>query len=560
MNKGKFDVDAVSVQELFGNIANRFTVPRYQRRYAWDDEHVETLCSDIWEAVQAKEDDYFLGALVLSKTENGHLETIDGQQRLATVTTLLAVLRDKFHQLELKDAAQKLQEYIIRTDLRSNEIPVLTLGALDAEDFYKYVQLPLTHPQREAPGTKKPIGRPGRPPKNFVRNAYDLLSKWAEESVAALDSPKKQETLLTLADFVMRKLTFISTEVASDDQAYIIFETLNDRGLDLSIADLLKNHLFSLAAKLGPAELDTVSVLWQQLTTTMEGVALPKFLRHHWLSHHGVVTQRKLYTALKEHLKKAKKVPRSFLNELITDAQIYARLVAPKQEDLEALTLRDLNLMGVTQHLPFLLAAKQALKEKQFSEIVKLVESLTMRYLVVGNQNPNKLERSYSEWAILIRRGGTGDGLQAKANDLLTQVPSFEEGFKSLTNLPPAHVRYILRKIEEHKTSKELTIAWSGVEIEHILPQTPSDAWVEAIGLPQKVVEQLSSKLGNLTLLSKPLNKKVSNKPFQIKLQHYKQTKIKITQDLERFNSWDNQTIEQRQSEFAALAMSLWPV
>ncbi|MBF8266870.1 MAG: hypothetical protein HW388_378 [Dehalococcoidia bacterium] len=561
MANPRFVVDDVSIAELFGTATNRFRVPQYQRRYSWDYQQVDQLWTDILEASESGEEDYFLGALVLSKTDDDAVETIDGQQRLATLTILLSVLRDHLVQHKREDVANKLHDYILRPDLRGTRTPVVTLGPADADDFHNYVQLPLTDPDREAPGIRRPAGRRGRPQKNYVRNAYDLLSRRIEEKINGQSEEEAIENLISIASFVTRKVTLISTLVTSDDQAYIIFETLNDRGLDLSIADLLKNHLFSLAAKRVSGELDSVTVLWQQLATTLEGVSIPRFLRHYWLSHYRVVTQRKLYGTIKAYLVSSKKNPRTFLDELISDAQIYVQLVSPKQGDPQALTLRDLALMGITQHLPLLMAASRVVP-KEFSKVVGLVESLTMRYSIVGNLNPNRLERSYSEWAIQLRNNRSLEGLQDKAKMLLAQAPDFVDGFQALTDSPIAHVRYILRKLEEHKTSKELTIAWGRVDVEHILPQTPSKEWIATTGLPPQDIGQLSARLGNLTLLSKPLNKAASNRSFGEKCEsHYKKSEIHITRELMTdFNEWNEDTIEQRQQRFAKLANEIWQI
>ncbi len=238
-------------------------------------EQVDQLWTDITEALEQQEDEYFLGAIVLANTDDNYLETIDGQQRLATLTILLSVLRDQFYERGNTKVLDKIHDLVIRTDFRGNQAAIRTLGADDAEDLHKYVQLLPNDPDRIPRGTKKAPAGPGRPPKNYIRNAYDLLWNRVDEYTAGLSAEKAVESLIRVAEFVTKNLTFITAQVESDEHAYVVFETLNDRGLDLSIADLLKNHLFSLAARRG--ELTQVTALWGNLVTTLENIPLPRF-------------------------------------------------------------------------------------------------------------------------------------------------------------------------------------------------------------------------------------------------------------------------------------------
>ena len=121
-----------------------------------------------------------------------------------------------------------------------------------------------------------------------------------------------------------------------------------------------------------------------------------------------------------------------------------------------------------------------------------------MRYLIVGNQNPNQLERKYSEWAITFREHKSLDKIHKGVTDLLSQSPDFEMGFLQLAELPAAQVRYILRKIEEYKTTREFDLAWKAVNIEHILPQTPSQEWIDELAQDEEELEEMTRKLGNL--------------------------------------------------------------
>src|SRR5699024_5915129 len=116
--------------------------------------------------------------------------------------------------------------------------------------------------------------------------------------------------ILELVELLTKNFLMISISVNSDTDAYIIFETLNDRGMDLSTADLLKNHLFS---KVNKDEVSSVQRSWTELTNTLNQDNITSFLRHYWLAKYERVTDKKLYEKIKRHIQKRNVSVRSFV-------------------------------------------------------------------------------------------------------------------------------------------------------------------------------------------------------------------------------------------------------
>lgn len=77
--------------------SRRFRVPAYQRSYAWEVDHVDALLEDIREAISNKEREYFLGSIVVTADESGRFEVVDGQQRLTTISLVLAAIKEIFY-------------------------------------------------------------------------------------------------------------------------------------------------------------------------------------------------------------------------------------------------------------------------------------------------------------------------------------------------------------------------------------------------------------------------------------------------------------------------------
>src|SRR5215210_7314580 len=137
---------------------NRLEVPRYQRSYAWTDKHVKDLFTDLADALQNDEPEYFLGSIVAIGTDTDRIEVVDGQQRLATVTILLAAIRDYFFKNGESERASDIErEYLARRDLRTQEvIPNLRLNELDNDFFAKRIVSRPDDPGRSIPpGTRE---------------------------------------------------------------------------------------------------------------------------------------------------------------------------------------------------------------------------------------------------------------------------------------------------------------------------------------------------------------------------------------------------------------------
>lgn len=560
MTVTKFDVQARSLGDLLSSGSPQFTVPHYQRPFAWTNEQVDELWSDLLAAIDEKDEDYFMGAVVLiHQGKGGKFSIIDGQQRIATLTVVLAALRDRLEDLGELETASELHRLIIRKTLQKETVPIVVLRDRENSRYFaEHIQRRIH--DRPAP----PKGKPGRPRKIYIKQAYETSRERVGDEIVELSDKKKIQRLIRIAEFVKDGVVLITTIVGSDTDAYVVFETLNHRGLDLTIADLVKNHLFSLGSK--SDHLEEMRSLWEQTTSNLEGegVSVPRFLRHFWLSKHARVTERKLFVRIKDHLRPLKADGHlRFASDLATEASLYRRLVEPSATDPHATDIVDFRDMGIMQHLPLLLAARVAgLPAMQFSRLVALCGTVTMRYLISGDRNPNQLERSYSTWAIRLRKGGEGvvDEIVNEANSLCPDDDEFMAGFKALANLKTAQTRYVLRKVNEHLSGKEMRLAGPAyVHLEHILPLNPSPGWTPYIPSDRQKARALAQRLGNLTLLDEMLNKEASNRPFdQKKANYYSKSKIEITKQLCTEDTWDAKRIDARQEKMASFAPAIW--
>src|SRR5262245_28246836 len=116
----KISIDLSGLGRALSN--GPWAVPAYQRSYAWEKEHVSQLFADIQDAIGNEEDEYFLGSVVVKDADSGPAEIVDGQQRLATATILIAAIRDHFfHKKDIARVESLEKEYLFDTNFRTQE-------------------------------------------------------------------------------------------------------------------------------------------------------------------------------------------------------------------------------------------------------------------------------------------------------------------------------------------------------------------------------------------------------------------------------------------------------
>jgi uncharacterized protein with ParB-like and HNH nuclease domain len=346
-----FDKEIAAVFEGF------YRIPRFQRPYSWEREHIEEFWND---TISEQESDYFIGSIVLFKDKDA-LGIVDGQQRLTTLTMMLAALRNTFRENDLDDLAKGVHQLIERRDINNQKMYVLR-----SESSYPY--LPEFIQKWGEPKIQPKIG----PEERLLKEGFEYIAEQFQDVVSsAKDDPslsgtKKQQKLqqkLTEIRDKLLHLKVIYTLLDNEDDAYVIFETLNTRGKDLTISDLIKNLLTRLIKQPNKG-VDTTRDKWNAILELFEASSVPisvnSFLHHYWLSKYDYTTEKKLYKALKKTLNKSN--ADKFLDTLVLESQHYRQLFEPnyKKWNKDDLEIRDglaaLNLFKVRQQIPMTLA------------------------------------------------------------------------------------------------------------------------------------------------------------------------------------------------------------
>lgn len=545
-------------------LADRYImVPPYQRAYSWTDEQIEELLRDLSDAMREKDAEYFLGTVVLTKNKTGQHAVIDGQQRLATISILICAIRNHFYAISDAERADELhRDYLAKKELRGlSETPHLTLMASDNGFYESYI---LPKPSPTAAKSKKSISASNARLETALRLCTEHVSTLAKTT----NTPAV--VLLDWIEYLNDKAKVIVVEVNDEAAAYTIFEVLNDRGLELSVSDLLKNFIFRVAGD----KVSEAQEHWSRMVGILEGSgaeekALKTFIRHVWASRYGVTREKDLYDKIRQHITgKIRSV--SFVKELNELAILYVALDNPSDELWKEYgpsvreAVEALQLLKATQIRPLLLAIVANFEPKEVRKALPMLVCWTVRFMVVGKLGSGPLESGYADRAQEVSSGKIRTAMQLfdASKSFLSNDGEFEQGFSVARSSAQYLARFYLRVLEKQSsaaTGDELVVNpnFDAVNLEHIMPQTRAPHW-EFIPVEQH--DNYVKRLGNLVLLDRVLNERIGNLSFADKAKVFEKSKISTTREISTATSWDAKAIDERQKQMAKLAVQAWPL
>lgn len=539
----------------------QLAVPIYQRPYAWEEKNISDLFSDIHNAISSNENEYFLGTIVLSGKENSsELEIVDGQQRITSIVIFLSSIRDYFENNNQQRQAASIQnDFISGYDRQRDEnLPKLKLGQLDNTFFRKYIvdkeieEKQIKDSHRRIATTKK------------------LATEQIEKLVKA--SNQDLNLLHEWINFIEEKLKVVSIIVPSKANAFTIFETLNDRGIELAQVDLLKNYLYSKAAG---DRLEEIQNLWIEMTSKIESAEneslILTFIRHHWSSQYGLTREknRELYNGIKSNIRNSSQAV-SFVDNLNKDTGLYLAIINHNHQywnDFDQTVkqhVETLNFFKLEQFRPLLLAILKKFKDKkEVKKALKLIVSWLVRNLITGSLGGGTLEKEYANKAKKVFNEEIKNAKELR-EDLKKLIPDdveFKEKFITATVNTEKYARYYLRAIENQKkgiTSPELIVNSDPdvVNLEHILPKNPHKNWSN---FNEDQVVSLNKRIGNLTLMQNKLNSEQGNEPFSQKKIYFMSSDLWITKMIaDNYDVWTPDNIRDRQEQLANIAVQTW--
>lgn len=554
--------DKKSLRSLLSVDEQQFRIPPYQRPYSWTFEQVDDLWDDLLENIATG---HFLGSVVMSTANELRPIVIDGQQRLTTLMLLMSALRDECTRRGMQRPAQRIDRRLVADELADGDSYFkFKTGRANWSVFRDFVLRPSGDP-----GRKDDPHALDRDVRARNRPLLDNLARLRSHLAGKLESLPEAQRVKWLEEFdraLVQNTEFVVIEVRDLADAFLLFETLNDRGLQLSAADLLKSHLLGeIATTASDEDVDEAAAEWEAMLEDLGAqVDVTRFLRHYLLGSLPKVRKDDVFGHFKQLV--AEKGASWVLEDLRRSARFYGEFENPQKVSHEPTrrVLADLQTLRAVTCYIALLPARRYLSESDFLDYARLTEILTFRYSSVVGLGTNDLERKYHDAAKVLHESA-GAELEKSRQILISAMPDAEQfrvAFERLTMGRQYLLRYTLRKIEEHLTpTKEKEIkTGSLVHIEHVMPQKLTDAWRAQLGVDASRHGEYLNRWGNLTLFYAGLNIPASNKTFEEKKAYYKESQVELTQRLCKETAWGPAQIETRQRWLADVAEGLWRV
>lgn len=566
----KIEANDKEVQDIFS--LGYFKIPRFQRPYSWTEEEVKNFWDDI---VIEVHDEYFIGSMVVYQTEKPYFGIVDGQQRLTTITLMLAALRNAFSILGEINLARGVHNYIEKANIDNvNEF------ILNSETSFPYLQ---DHIQSfEGAKVDCTVGHE----ELKLKIAFDIINKKIysfmpmyktidaqldlvdESRVAVIDRLKTiRNKILSL------KLVFIQLD--NEDDAYLIFETLNTRGKDLTTPDLVKNLLLK-KLKSSNKTLDNSKIIWNKILEKFDdyGVenAMSSFLHHHWLSKYGDTTEQKLFGEIKKHVSNSD-LAFSLLIEFQKNADYYASIRNPNnyswtpEENEVKESLQALNILNVKQQIPMVLSLIRAYREQKLTlrallKILSKIEAFHFVFNTITSQHSSgSISTLYYKHARELTTANNHDKIQSifssLTRSLKSKLPEFKEFEIEFTNLVYTKSKTRNKKILTYilsrfmgKSINGLPIDYEFTSIEHVLPQSKESN------------EDVVGSIGNLILIDRKTNsEELKDFDFPKKIEILNIKGYPLDSDLLNAAQWTEEEISNRAKSMAHKAFyELWSI
>jgi len=544
----------------------QFVVPLFQRTYSWQEKHYTALWRDVYERSTSPADasGHFLGSVVLAPSPNNSAAgpqrwlVIDGQQRLTTLMLLLAAIRDH---VRVSDpiSAERIADQCLVNKYQHGDLRLRLLPTQADRSAYRSIVLG-DEPSSQADG---------------LTAAYQYF----RSRLTSVDDPADDQDILAIENVVRTGLSMVEIDVEHGDNEYRIFESLNNTGLALTQADLLRNYLFMRLPKRGEGVFADLWLPMQQQLTNGELELLV------WLDlvvrGDERVRQSEVYQAQQlrlEQLGASEEVIEGAITDLARRATYLIRILKPQTEPdprlrarLERLAAwRSQTAYPLVMHLYDLLS-QGATTAAEVAAALESIESFLVRRMIcyVPTNNLNRIFNSAPREIGVV--ADVGDAVRrylstarrAWPSDAAVRKAALERPFYWTGRAPQR--AYVLRQLEESYGSPEpVDYTRAKLTVEHVLPQAVSEEWLQQLAnevvdgqSPRELHDELVHTLGNLTLTAE--NSRLSNSLFQRKQDILAASALTMNKEIAATEHWGKAAIQARSERLANKMTDIWP-
>lgn len=533
-----------------------FTIPPYQRPYAWEETQVEELLNDLTEAMQPKEQAdgfYFLGSIVLVKSHGSpEAKVVDGQQRLTTLTILLCVLRDLTSDVTARVNRERYVKQAADPDQGLKEKLRLQLRERDQPFFALHVQ---------AEGATNNL-----PDKSGLEGSKARIVENAGVIRTRLEAMTEEQRSAFIR-FLLTNCYLVVVEVPTDTAARRIFTVLNARGMDLSATDILKADLLERA---GDAE-RALAQRWEECERSLGRDGFNDLFVHIRMIFERDKPRSALEKGFPEHVPPFKGDPGAFIDKVL---EPYADALSLSLDDKKLISLfgakttqliRSLHRLDNKDWLPPLLFTLRRIAdgiECDLADFVFRLERLAY-YLFVTRADVTKRMARYAD--VLASLAPPMTSRIRSAGLELTQDEAFDlfEKLNGQVYSATRVVKPLLIRLEQASTDGSASYDYPTITVEHVCPQNPEEGSEWKSTFPDANEHAaLLHRMGNLVLLAHRKNAAASNFDFNRKKNEYfapgDTCPFVLTSEVRQLTAWNPQTIRARQVEMLSRLAKSW--
>lgn len=534
----------------------KYVIPAYQRPYSWSTDNAEQLIDDIYQSFASEDKEYFIGSMICINKGDNIYEVVDGQQRLTTLSLIFSQLKLLIKYQGIKD---DLQKRILPIDVYSEETDEPRLMVRSKENnLYRYYIL-------QGKSDYKPE-KPTYTESLFIEN---------QKVIGDYLKSKTEQELKEFAKYILQNVFVVFVQTDDISSSFRLFNVLNNRGMSLSNADLLKNTLFEYAIKF-KKESSQVESAWSEIEEIVGVDNLDKFLTLHKISEkkdRDRVIQKNLESYISSLRDEFNNDPVEMSLVLLTSAKNYVRI---RDNDFDNKKIQrvisSLSNLTVDEWMPPLIAFLNRVyrwKDLTHEEFYKFVELFEKVYMHGWIKKQIKSSReivcyyalvainnffSFSEILEEVSKNADNDGF-IKSLDCDMYEPRPNQFHL---------VKTILLRLDVEQQDESVLKTYTGrITIEHILPQKMNDQyWIDRFDEDNH--QEWLHKLGNLTLISGHKNSEAQNSDFLKKKEVYKKhnsrVSFDITRDLCDIPEFNVEQLISRHERLKATLKKLWTV
>lgn len=593
-------------QNLSGLFNNINYIPNYQRDFVWSQLQTQELWSDFIEHYKKNIDEkesfkdysgYFLGAMVsivdfdAKDIKREWDEIVDGQQRLTSLSIIAAVC---YEQISLiKDIEEdvvdswkaQLREILAKPSSGRFESKLKFSNSDIQEFFFKSLFENKTSTKRESywlsDWVTSKISKKKNNTYTRIIDAIRLGSRILEDFLNSAPKEFRSKRLLNFINMLLSGIVILKIKAISYSNAYVIFESLNNRGVSLSQTDLVKNEVLK---KVDDSDVSTVAANWEiaknNVDNTEKKLKMTEFVHYSYMSRRVDTKEQIKEKYLFDNIRKSTPnaaAAKKYVLDLKADSEALISIIKNPKSDWGSETLQmleDVNLILKNKYCyPYLICVYRVYKNDKdaFHAHVKALINFTFRYSKIIKASLSSFTNEIADACTIINNHGDIDQVKnhfkSKATDQL-----FKESFKKSNFKDAKFSYYILNQIEKTLLNGTTPLPHSKTQhVEHIMPKEPNpDKWPYIYKLKQEdhlMFRNNLWKIGNLIPLPSNINQSIKNNGIREKISAYisdfqnlKSPKT-LSEFLDSDGEWSYESIEKRQNYLAdELITKAWPL